>query len=151
MQYFWRNKSSPIKVFPNSKLLLLCTVNIFDSQILLVILIGFSDIQQKINLNKVNTSYKVVAFWFFRSVFSRSRTEYSVFLRVQSKCGKILIRKTPSTDSFQAVEIKWMTCIFYQTWYFVHSVYSVYGGTYCISVIKNTLINNVFLLFYQLH
>ena len=151
MQYFWRNKSSPIKVFPNSKLLLLCTVNIFDSQILLVILIGFSDIQQKINLNKVNTSYKVVAFWFFRSVFSRSRTEYSVFLGVQSKCGKILIRKTPSTDSFQAVEIKWMTCIFYQTWYFVHSVYSVYGGTYCISVIKNTLINNVFLLFYQLH
>ena len=95
MQYFWYNKPSPIKVFPDSKLLLLYTVNSFDSQILLVILIGFSDIQQKINLNRVNTSYKVAAFWFFRSVFSRSRTEYSVSLRMQSKCGKIWTRKTP--------------------------------------------------------
>ena len=36
----------------------------------------------------------------FWSVFSRIRTEYS---RIQSKCGKIRTRITPSTDTFCAV------------------------------------------------
>ena len=34
---------------------------------------------------------------------SRSRTEYSVSLRIQSECGKIRTRITPNTDTFYAV------------------------------------------------
>ena len=43
---------------------------------------------------------------FFWSVFSRIRTEYGevgVYLRIQSRCGKMRTRKTPNTGTFHAV------------------------------------------------
>ena len=42
----------------------------------------------------------------FWSLFSRIRTNterYGVYLRIQSKCGKIRTRITPNTDTFRAV------------------------------------------------
>ena len=33
--------------------------------------------------------------------------EYSVSLRIHSACGKIQTRKTPNTDTFHAVNIKY--------------------------------------------
>ena len=37
--------------------------------------------------------------------FGLNKGRYSVSLRIQSKCGKIRIRKTPNTDTFPAVII----------------------------------------------
>ena len=46
---------------------------------------------------------------FFRSVFSHIRTEYGDLLcncRYKSECGKIWTRKTPNSDTYQAVGVK---------------------------------------------
>ena len=42
-------------------------------------------------------------FWSEFSAFGMNTERYGVFLRIQSKCGKIQTRKTPYLDTFHAV------------------------------------------------
>ena len=44
---------------------------------------------------------------FFGSVFSRIRTDYSVYLHIQSECRKMRTKKFPNTDFFHAV-LSWV-------------------------------------------
>ena len=50
---------------------------------------------------------KSVHIWSFSDpyfpAFGLNTERYSVFLRLQSECGKIRTRKTPNTDTFYAV------------------------------------------------
>ena len=51
--------------------------------------------------------HKSVHIWSFSDpyfpAFGLNTERYSVFLRLQSECGKIRTRKTPNTDTFYAV------------------------------------------------
>ena len=42
---------------------------------------------------------------FFCTLFSLIRTEYGEIGDIQSECGKMRTRKTPNTDTFQAVYV----------------------------------------------
>ena len=42
---------------------------------------------------------------FFWSLFSRIRTEYGEIQSIQSECGETRSRKSPNTNSFQAINI----------------------------------------------
>ena len=44
-------------------------------------------------------------------VFGLNTERYSVFLRIQSECGKIRTRKTPNMDTFDAVTVIFITTV----------------------------------------
>ena len=60
-------------------------------------------LERKLEITEQSLREKCPYSEFFRSVFSRIRTEYGDKLRIQSKCGKIQTRKTPNMDTFYAV------------------------------------------------
>ena len=65
---------------------------------------------------------------FFWSTFFHIRTEYSIFLRIQSECGKIRIRKTKNTGTFQAVvSAIWLSETSY--WPFLYSSIQIINRT----------------------
>ena len=62
---------------------------------------------QKLKRRNLTTTYslrkKCPYSELFRSVFSTIQTEYGEIRSIQSECGKIRIRVTPNTDTFQTV------------------------------------------------
>ena len=74
------------------------------------------------NLDK-HTAWKASVLGFFLVwIFPRfglNRKRYSVSLRIQSKCGKILIRKALNTDTFHIVTSSRITCVLGYVWIMV--------------------------------
>ena len=62
-------------------------------------------------------------------MFGLNTVKYGVSLHIQSKCGKIRARKTPNTDTFDAVEFAWKRIIVKMNHY---SLYYLAQITFCM-------------------